>query len=114
MTNDSCPGCGLTVLVDDAGTAYAVEPYSGLPHTLHLCDDPAQRERIQLTRGSWLFRCHDCGSVLIARSSWGRIVDCPSAAWTAADWSAPHRLHRCEPVPHPTAAARPIWEAFAD
>lgn len=94
-----CRGCAETVYLyrDRAsGRMVARDGFGvGIPGPRHRCDDPALRERIPLTLDNLRSVCPDCGDTDVAVSSWGRLVECPSAHWMSDLWDEPYEEHVC-------------------
>lgn len=86
---------GREIVRDDLGATMDGPRLWGMPGPRHLCADPALRERIELSAANVAERCRECGSIDVAVSTWGRLVECPYPTWASADWSDQHEAHVC-------------------
>lgn len=77
------------------------------PWQTHVCAEPAQRERIEMTLDNLRAFCSACGSPDVAVSTWGRLVECPYTAWMSSIWDEPHQEHVCDAMERTTLIGMP-------
>lgn len=93
-----CPGCREPVSIWRDGSREQLRDTErgARPWQTHVCAEPEQREHIEITADNLKAFCPDCGSADVAVSTWGRLVECPSAAWMSSIWEEPHQEHVCD------------------